>query len=96
MFHKVNPTEEIKKAITKNPELEIHMKQANAQYELIKSIVEYRKSMRITQKEVAEKSGLTQQMVSRIEKVTNSPTLDVFLRYILALGLELKTNKVVE
>lgn len=61
---------------------------------LIKSLVEFRKSAGITQKEVAEKSGLTQQMVSRIEKVTNSPTLDVFLRYVSALGLELKINKV--
>ncbi|HCL4447203.1 TPA: helix-turn-helix transcriptional regulator [Clostridium botulinum] len=69
------------------------MKQADAQYQLIKSLVEFRKSAKITQQEIAEKSGLTQQMVSRIEQVTNSPRLDVFLRYVSALGLELKINK---
>lgn len=93
MFHKINPEEEIEKAIENNPELEIYMKQADAQYQLIKSLVEFRKSAKITQREVAERSGLTQQMVSRIEKIDNSPTLDVFLRYVSALGLELKINK---
>ncbi|HDK7194949.1 TPA: helix-turn-helix transcriptional regulator [Clostridium botulinum] len=93
MFHKINPEKEIKKAIENNPELEIYMKQADAQYQLIKSLVEFRKSAKITQREIAERSGLTQQMVSRIEKIDNSPTLDVFLRYVSALGLELKINK---
>ncbi|NCI19745.1 helix-turn-helix transcriptional regulator [Clostridium botulinum] len=93
MFHKINPEKEIEKAIENNPELEIYMKQADAQYQLIKSLVEFRKSAKITQREVAERSGLTQQMVSRIEKIDNSPTLDVFLRYVSALGLELKINK---
>lgn len=93
MFHKINPEEEIEKSIKNNPELEIYMKQADAQYKLIKSLVEFRKSAKITQQEIAEKSGLTQQMVSRIEKVTNTPRLDVFLRYVSALGLELKINK---
>lgn len=93
MFHKINPEEEIEKAIKNNPELEIYMKQADAQYQLIKSLVEFRKSAKITQREVAKRSGLTQQMVSRIEKIDNSPTLDVFLRYVSALGLELKINK---
>ncbi|BAO05017.1 transcriptional regulator, XRE family [Clostridium botulinum B str. Osaka05] len=93
MFHKINPEEEIEKAIENNPELEIYMKQADAQYKLIKSLVEFRKSAKITQREVAERSGLTQQMVSRIEKVTNTPRLDVFLRYVSALGLELVIKK---
>ncbi|APH20935.1 TPA: helix-turn-helix domain-containing protein [Clostridium botulinum] len=93
MFHKINPEEEIEKAIQNNPELEIYMKQANAQYQLIKSLVEFRKSAKITQREVAERSGLTQQMVSRLEKIDNSPTLDVFLRYVSALGLELTIKK---
>ncbi|NFF75898.1 helix-turn-helix transcriptional regulator [Clostridium sporogenes] len=93
MFHKISPEEEIEKSIKNNPELKIYIKQADAQYELIKTLVEFRKSAKITQREVTERSGLTQQMVSRIEKIDNSPTLDVFLRYVLALGLELKINK---
>lgn len=89
-FRRINSGEEIQNAIKEKPELETHIEQADAQYELIKSIVEFRKSAGITQKEVAERSGLTQQMISRMEKIDNSPTLDNFLRYVLALGLKLK------
>ncbi|MCW7999841.1 transcriptional regulator [Clostridium sp. cpc1] len=91
-FHKVDPEEEIKKSIERYPGLEIYMKQVDAQYKLIESLVKFRESTGITQKEVAERSGLTQQMVSRMEKIDNSPTLDTFLRYVLALGLELKLD----
>ncbi|WP_261780707.1 hypothetical protein [Clostridium botulinum] len=38
-FHKVDPEEEIKKSIERYPGLEIYMKQADAQYKLIKSLV---------------------------------------------------------
>jgi predicted transcriptional regulator len=89
-FHRVDAEKEKRKAIKKNPELEIYYGQADAQYRLIKEIVEYRKFAGITQKQVAERSGLTQQMVSRMEKIDNSPTLDNFLRYVLAIGLNLK------
>lgn len=92
-FHRINASEQTKRAIQQNGKLEIYIKQADAQYNLIKEIVQYRKSAGITQKEVAARSGLTQQMVSRMEKIDNSPTLDNFLRYVLAIGLDLKVIK---
>ncbi|GEM_PF-6921953 len=64
-FHKVDPEEEIKKSIERYPGLEIYMNQVDAQYKLIKSLVEFRKSTGITQKEVSEISGLSKQMISR-------------------------------
>jgi HTH-type transcriptional regulator/antitoxin HipB len=93
-FHKVNPNDEIKKAIDNNSELEAHIKEADAQYELIKGLVEFRKGIGLTQSEVSKKSGLTQQMISRIEKLDNSPTLDNFIKYVMALGLNLKVDKI--
>lgn len=60
---------------------------------LIKSLVEFRESTGITQKEVAERSGLSQQMVSRMENVDYSPTLESFLKYMLALGGEVKIEE---
>ena len=49
-----------------------------------------RKKQGLTQKDISKRSGLTQQMVSRMETVNNSPTLINFLKYINALGLDLK------
>jgi len=93
-FHKVNPNDEIKKAIDNNSELENYISEADAQYELIKMLVEFRKVIGLTQSEVSQKSGLTQQMISRIEKLDNSPTLDNFIKYVMALGLKLKVDKI--
>ncbi|MCB2289448.1 helix-turn-helix transcriptional regulator [Clostridium sp. CS001] len=93
-FHKVNPNDEIQKAIDNNSELDAHIKEADAQYELIKRLVEFRKDIGLTQSEVSKKSGLTQQMISRIEKLDNSPTLDNFIKYVVALGLIIKLDKI--
>jgi len=95
-FHKVNPNDEIKKAIDNNNELENYIREADAQYELIKILVEFRKDIGLTQSEVSKKSGLTQQMISRIEKLDNSPTLDNFIKYVMALGLKIKVDKINE
>lgn len=42
---------------------------------------------------VAEKIGVKNQVISRIETIGNSPTLDNFLKYADALGLEVKLEK---
>ena len=55
----------------------------------MQSVISIRKELNLTQKEVSKKSGLTQQMISRMEKVDNSPTLANFLKYISALGLDI-------
>lgn len=88
-FKKIDAEEEIKNAIEKKPELEKHIRESDLEYELIKSIVTYRKQHNITQEQIAQKSGLTQQMISRIEKFGSSPSLDTFIRYLDAMGLKL-------
>lgn len=88
-FRKIEAEEEIKNAIKKRPELEKYIKESDLEYKLIESIVNYRKKHNITQKQIAQRSGLTQQMISRIEKFGNSPSLDTFIRYLNAMRLEL-------
>jgi len=66
---------------------------AQLEYEVLKQLVKMRKEMGFSQSDVAKKSGLTQQMVSRIETVGNSPTLRNFIKYVDSLGLEIKLEK---
>lgn len=87
--HKVNTNEEIRKAIKTKPELEKAIMVESELSELIKTAVERRKNKNIFQEEIANKGGLTQQMVSRIEKVTYTPRLDNFIRYLDAMDLRL-------
>lgn len=59
------------------------------EWDLTKNLKEYRIKLNMSQKEVAEKCGLTRQMVSRIETYTYSPTLTTFVKYLLALNIDI-------
>lgn len=59
------------------------------EWNLTKELKDYRNILNLSQKEVAEKSGLTRQMVSRIETYTYTPTLTTFVKYLLALNIDI-------
>jgi len=59
------------------------------EFQLIKNLVKERKKRSITQKEIAEKTGLSQQAISRIEKYGNKPTLTIYLKYMCAIGINI-------
>lgn len=75
---------------------EFLMDVARAEYNMINSLVNIRKDENLTQGDVAEITGLTQQMISKIEKIGNNPTLENFLKYVVAIGLEIKFEKIKE
>lgn len=92
-FKKVNVKKEINKRIENDIELKKAYDDAQHEYEVIKQLVKFRNEIGISQSEVAKQAGLTQQMVSRIETVDNSPTLRNFIKYVDSLGLEIKIEK---
>ena len=92
-FKKVNVKEEINNRLENDIELKKAYEYAQLEYEVLKQLVKMRNEMGLSQSDVAKKSGLTQQMVSRIETVGNSPTLRNFLKYVDSLGLEIKLEK---
>lgn len=89
-FKKVTPTQEVENRIKEGTLYENDISAAKLEYDLIKNLVKIREELGITQKQIAEKTSLNQQMVSRIEKYGNSPRLDNFLKYVNALGLRIK------
>jgi len=92
-FRKVNVKEEINKRLENDIELKMAYDFAQREYEVLKHLVKLRNEMGLSQDDVARKSGVTQQMVSRIETVSNSPTLRNFMKYVDGLGLELRFEK---
>ncbi len=92
-FKKVNVKEEIYKRLENDNELKKAYDSAQNEYEVIKQLVKIRNEMGFSQSDVARQSGLTQQMVSRIEIVDNSPTLRNFIKYIDSMDLEIKIEK---
>lgn len=91
-FKKVDCKKELSDAIQDDPQLSKYVDEFKKEYALIASMVETRKKLGLTQKDVAIRSGLTQQMVSRIENVEHSPTLSNFMLYADALDLKLETT----
>ncbi len=92
-FKKVNVKEQINKRLENDVELKKAYDSAQHEYEVVKQLVKMRNEMGFSQRDIANQSGLTQQMVSRIETVDNSPTLRNFIKYVDSLGLEIKLEK---
>lgn len=58
-------------------------------YEIVNTILEERKRQKLSQDELAIKSGLTKNTISRIETFTSTPTLPVLIQILHTLGLDL-------
>ncbi|MDO5574207.1 MAG: helix-turn-helix transcriptional regulator [bacterium] len=64
-----------------------------AEMEFKQKLIDTRKSNSITQQEVSERSGLSQQAVSRLEKGTGG-TLETVMRYLHAIGYSLEIKRI--
>lgn len=67
--------------------------ESREEYRLIGEMIALRKAEKITQKELASMLGSKQQVISRIEKKENSPSLKFFCNILNALGYELHIVK---
>lgn len=92
-YREVDIRKEIKDRMEREPDLKMAFGSAVDEYELLKQLIQIRIERGYSQKDVAQQSGLTQQMVSRIETVDNSPTLRNFMKYICGMGLKLQIER---
>ena len=73
----------------KDPEFAAEYEQLRPEYEAIRAIISARLECNMTQKELAEKTGIRQSNISRIESGTSSPTIDTLARIAAGLGKKL-------
>ncbi len=62
------------------------------EYEAIRAVIASRLACNMTQKELAEKTGIRQSNISRIENGSASPTIDTLARIAAGLGKQLKID----
>lgn len=62
------------------------------EYEAIRVVIAARLACNMTQKELAEKTGIRQSNISRIENGSASPTIDTLARIAAGLGKQLKID----
>lgn len=73
-----------------NPEVKAEYDALQPEYDLIQAMIDARNSQNITQKELAERTGITQADISRIENGTRNPSLAMVKRIAAGLGMQLR------
>lgn len=63
---------------------------------LVSDIIKKRKELELTQSEVAEKAGLTQSQVARLENSSQIPRLDTLIKVAISLGLNISLSNIEE
>ena len=81
---------EYKEKVLKNPEIKAEYDELEAEYDIIQAMIDARNKQHITQKELAERTGITQADISRIENGTRNPSLAMVKRIAEGLGMRLK------
>jgi len=87
---KVLPSEnwnDIRKQLNISPEQEAEIQ---LELDIINATIEARKKNKLTQTELAEKTGLKQSVIARFEKNRNSPRIDTTIRMLLPMGYTLR------
>ncbi len=81
-----------KKIILENKEVQEELKNNEAEYEVIKDIIQARREKNLTQKELAELVGTKQSNISRLESGNYNPSLELLNKIARAIGKELEVR----
>ena len=81
-----------KKKALQNPEVKKEYDALAPEYDIIQAMIDARKSQNLTQKELYDRTGITQADISRIEKGTRNPSLEMLKRLARGLGMQLKVE----
>lgn len=92
-FVQVDIQKEIENHRQESPSFRKAWDESREEYKLIGEMISLRKQEKMTQSKLAEITGNKQQVISRIEKKENSPSLRTFCSILSALGYELQIVK---
>ncbi len=79
-----------KEKALQDPEVKAEYDALQPEYDIIQAMIDARNSQHITQKELSERTGITQADISRIENGTRNPSLSMMKRIADGLGMCLK------
>jgi len=81
-----------KKKALQNPDVKKEYDALAPEYDIIQAMIDARKSQNLTQKDLSNLTGITQADISRIEKGTRNPSLEMLKRLAHGLGMQLKVE----
>ena len=62
--------------------------------DVIKELIAYRKKHKLTQQDIADKSGIMRPNIARLESMRAEPSMDVLSRYANSMGMDIKISLV--
>ncbi len=72
--------DDIKAQLMKDAEFKDEYNKLKPRYELVSQIIEARKSMKMTQEELAKRAGTRKSNISRLESGSYNPSLDFLIK----------------
>ncbi|MDY3983643.1 MAG: helix-turn-helix transcriptional regulator [Veillonellaceae bacterium] len=88
--------EVLKKEMLKKPSIKAEYDALEPEFDITRSLIEARKSLKLTQKELSDRTGITQADISRIENGTRNPSLAMLKRLAKGMGMKLRLEFVPE
>ncbi|MCD8014774.1 MAG: helix-turn-helix domain-containing protein [Lachnospiraceae bacterium] len=88
--------ENFKKEMLSDPEVRKEYEALAPEYDIIQAMIDARKEKHMTQKDLSEKTGITQADISRIENGTRNPSLEMLKRLAKGMGMQLKLEFIPE
>ena len=76
----------------KNPEFRAEYEALEPEFAIIQAIIDARKSHGITQQQLAEKTGIAQADISKLENGSANPSLKTMQRLASGMGMKLKVE----
>mgnify|MGYP003617890649 FL=1 len=83
--------EDLKKRL-ENPEFKKQYDELDVEFKIIRAVIDARKAMKLTQKELSERSGIDLGDISRIERGIANPTIKVLMKLASGMGMDLQLN----
>ena len=74
------------------PDFQEEYEKLQPEFEIMKALIEARTKQNMTQKELAERSGIRQSNISRIEKGASSPNISTLQKLAEGLGMNLQVR----
>ena len=62
--------------------------------EVIKELIAYRKKHKLTQMDIANRSGILRPNIARLESMRAEPSMDILSRYANSMGMDIKISLV--
>ncbi|TCS75009.1 acetyltransferase (GNAT) family protein [Muricomes intestini] len=82
--------DKFKEQLLEDPQVEAEYNAMEPEFDIIQALIDTRKKQNLTQKELSERTGITQADISRIENRTRNPSLDMIKRLASGMGMHLK------